>query len=114
MIWENLQYFIINNALKRCSRKKVPWKSTKNIDNFHDDHGNLPSYHNIKDEIEKIYEKKRESARIRSKCLWYNEGEKPSKLFLNLEKRRGIQGQISELIVNNQEIMHQNKIKNEL
>ena len=46
--------------------------------------------------------------------MWYEEGEKSSKFFLNLEKRRGIQGQIRKLIVNNQEITHQNKIQNEL
>ena len=58
--------------------------------------------------------KKAEGARIRSKCLWYEEGEKSSKFILNLEKRRGIQGQIRKLIVNNQEITHRNKIQNEL
>ena len=46
--------------------------------------------------------------------MWYEEGEKSSKFFLNLEKRRGIQGQIRKLIVSNQEITHQNKIQNEL
>ena len=44
----------------------------------------------------------------------YSQGEKSLKFFLNLEKRRGIPGQIRKLIVNNQEIMHQNKIQNEL
>ena len=33
---------------------------------------------------------------------------------LNLEKRRGIQGQVKKLIANNQEITDQNKIQNEL
>ena len=74
----------------------------------------MGSYHNIKDKIEEIYEKKAEGVRIRSKCLWYEEGEKLSKFFLNLEKRRGIQGQIRKLIVNNQEIKDQNKIQNKL
>ena len=56
--------------------------------------------------------KKRQMARIRNKCLWHDESEKSSKFFLNLEKRRGIPGQIRKLIVNNQEITHQNKIQN--
>ena len=46
--------------------------------------------------------------------MWYEKGEKLSKFFLNLEKRRGIQGQIRKLIVNNQEIKDQNKIQNKL
>ena len=50
--------------------------------------------------------KKAEGTRIKSKCLWYERGEKSSKFFLNLEKRRDIQSQIRKLIVNNQEIMH--------
>ena len=74
----------------------------------------MESYHNIKDKIEEIYRTKAEGARIRSKCSWYEEGKKSSKFFLNLEKRRGIQGQIRKLIVNNQEITHQNKMQNEL
>ena len=74
----------------------------------------MESYHNIKDKIEEIYEKKAEGARIRSKCLWYEEGEKSLIFFKNLEKRRGIQEQIRKLIVNNQEITDKNKIQNEL
>ena len=58
--------------------------------------------------------KKVEGARIRSKSLWYKEGEKSSNFFLNLEKRRGIQGQIRKLIVNNHEITDQNKIQKKL
>ena len=46
--------------------------------------------------------------------MWYEEGEKSSKKNLNLEKRRGIQGQVKKLIANNQEITDQNKIQNEL
>ena len=74
----------------------------------------MESYHNIKDKIEEIYQKKAEGARIRSKCLWYEEGKKSSKFFLKLEKSRGIQGQTRKRVVNNQEITDQNKIQNEL
>ena len=68
----------------------------------------------LKTKLKKYMGKKAEGTRIRSKCLWYERGEKLSKFFLNLEKRRDIQGQIRKLIVNNQEIMHQNKIQNKL
>ena len=46
--------------------------------------------------------------------MWYEEGEKSSKFFLNLENRRGIQGQIRKLTVKHQEITHHNKMQNEL
>ena len=65
----------------------------------------MESYHNIKDKIEEIHEKKADDARIRSKCSWYEEVEKSSKFFLDLEKGRGIQGQIR---------IRMNKIQNEL
>ena len=46
--------------------------------------------------------------------MWYEEGEKSLKFFLNLEKRRGIQGEIRKLIVNSYEITDLNKIQKEL
>ena len=46
--------------------------------------------------------------------MWYEEGEKLSRYFLNLEKHRGIEAQIRKLIVKSQEITHRNKIQNEL
>ena len=44
--------------------------------------------------------------------MQYKEGGKSLKFFLNLEKGRGIQGQIIKVTAN-QEITHQNKIQNE-
>ena len=52
----------------------------------------------LRTRLKKMYEKKTEGARIRSKCLWYEEGEKSWKFSLNLEKRRGIRGQIESLL----------------
>ena len=45
-------------------------------------------------QLDEIYEKKAEGIRIRSKCNWYEHGEKSTNFFLNLEKHRGIQSQI--------------------
>ena len=85
-------------------KRKYLQNKLKTLENVVDNDNNLERYRNIKDKIEEIYEKKAEGARIRSKRLWHEEGEKSSKFFLNLEKRSGIQGQIRKLIVNNQEI----------
>ena len=41
-------------------------------------------------EIEQIIEHKTKGAILRSKCRWYNEGEKNTKNFLNLENVKGI------------------------
>jgi hypothetical protein len=35
------------------------------------------------------HEKKEESSRIRSKVNWYEKGEKSTKYFFNLEKKKG-------------------------
>ena len=38
----------------------------------------------------------------------------PQNPFLNLEKKKALQGQIRKLIIDNQEVMDQNKIQNEI
>ena len=48
-------------------------------------------------ELEKIIEFRTKGAILRSKTRWYNEGEKNTKYFLNLEKRDYKQGTISQI-----------------
>ena len=55
-----------------------------------------------------------EGIRIRSRCQWYEEGEKSSKFFLNLEKFNVVQSQIRKIIVSDQEITDRNIILNEI
>ena len=47
-----------------------------------------------RNKLDKIYEQKINSIRIRSKCDWYKYGDKYSKFFLNLEKTRAPQSTI--------------------
>ena len=54
----------------------------------------LQKYNKIKPELEEIYEQFVEDAKVRYKCTWYEEAEKSTKFFLNLEKKRALQGQI--------------------
>ena len=42
---------------------------------------------------------------LRSKSQWYNEGEKNTKYFLNLEKRHCKQGTITQLKVNDNDLI---------
>ena len=51
----------------------------------------------LKEELEKIIEYRTKGAILRSKSRWYNESEKNTKYFLNLEKRHFKQGTISQL-----------------
>ena len=69
----------------------------------------LKQYENLKKELQELYENKGEAAKFRSKCLWVERGEKPTKYFFNLEKRNYSRKVISELedgdgeIINNEE-----------
>ena len=42
--------------------------------------------------------------------MWYEFGEKSSKLFLNLEKNRAIQGQVRTILSNGKEITDESEI----
>ncbi len=55
-------------------------------------------------EIEKIYTKKAEAARIRSKTVWYEQGETSSKYFHSLEKKKGQDKMWSKVKTENGEI----------
>ena len=54
-------------------------------------------YIDCRDKLDKIYEQKINGIRIRSKCDWYEHGEKSSKIFLNLEKTRSTQSTIRNI-----------------
>ena len=61
-------------------------------------------------ELKNIYDKKAEGAKIRSKCKWYQHGEKPTKFFLNLEKQKAINTTVKLLIDDGKDITDLNKI----
>ena len=48
-------------------------------------------------ELEQIIEHTTKGAILRSKCRWYNEGEKNTKYFLSLEKRHYKNGVINQI-----------------
>ena len=55
---------------------------------------NHEEYNNCKTHLEQIDKIMANGIKIRSKFEWYEQEEKSSKLFLNLEKSHAIQGQI--------------------
>ena len=57
----------------------------------------LKQYDNLKKELQQMYENKGEAAKFRSKCMWVEKGERPTKYFFNLEKRNYSRKVISEL-----------------
>ena len=63
----------------------------------------------LKGELEKKLEYRTKGAIIRSKSRWYNEGEKNSRYFLNLEKRHFKQATISQLKINDTDFVYTDK-----
>ena len=51
---------------------------------------------------------------MRSKCDWYEFGEKSSKFFLNLEKQHALQNQVRTLLCGQKEITNKNQINHQL
>ena len=93
--WELLKYEI---------RKFAIFESNLNSE------ANFNEYTKCKKDLELIYERIAEGVKIRSKCQWYEEGEKSTKFFLNLEKKRSVKGLVRKLEVNGKEICDQAKI----
>ena len=56
------------------------------------------AYNLCKLELKNCMIQKTEGATIRSKCEWYQHGEKPTKFFLNLEKQKAINTTVRHLI----------------
>ena len=59
--------------------------------------------------LEKLVKYRTKGAILRSKSVWYNEGEKNTKYFLSLEKRHFKQGTISQLKINEQDFVFSDK-----
>ena len=70
----------------------------KDLENDLNNQNKLQKYTKIKSELEEIYEKIVEGAKVMSKCTWYEKVEKSTIFFLNLEKKRALQEQIRKLI----------------
>ena len=70
---------------------------------------NGEEYNDCKTQLEQIYKIKANGIKIRSKCEWYEQGEKSSRFFLNLEKSRAIQDQVRTVIYDDKETMMKQK-----
>ena len=85
-------------------------KLEKNLNNFQTNE----YYLECKQKLQNIYTKKVNGIRIRSKCNWYENGEKSTKFFLNLEKYRATQGCLRTIIENKKELNDSQQINDAL
>ena len=75
---------------------------------------NLEQYGIYKNELNDIYNDISNGIKIRSKCDWYEFGEKSKKFFLNLDVNRATQSVVRKVISNEQEITDISKINNHI
>ena len=71
-------------------------------------------YEKLKFDHGQILEEKAQSAIFRSKSTWYNEGEKNTRYFYNLERARSSAKNMNKIICNNEEISDSKVISHEL
>ena len=75
----------------------------------------LKQYEGLKKELQQVYENKGEAAKFRSKCLWVKTGERPTKYFFNLEKTIYSRRVISELELEEGDVItHEKQILSEI
>ena len=110
--WEFLKYEIRKKCLSfskdiakktREQHADLICKITK-LEQEIDSEEKFEEYDKSRDELEKIYERIAEGVKIRSKCSWYQYGEKSTKFFYGLERKNAISGTIKMLLNNGKEI----------
>ena len=71
-------------------------------------------YVNCKNQPEEICDDSAKGIEVRSKCQWYEECEKSTKIFLNIEKTKATQDTVKKLEIDNKEIENSVGINKEL
>ena len=115
--WEYLKYEVRKFSIKfsKAQAKKLRLERVlleKKLKTLESNMNNHQEYNDCKTQLEQIYKIKVNGIKIRSKCEWYEHGEKSSKFFLNLEKSRAIQGQVRTVIYNDKETNDETEINN--
>ena len=101
-------------AKERKKQQALLESELEKLENNLESSENLRKYESLKSDLELIYDHIAEGVRLRSKYDWYEQGEKSTKFFLNLEKQRGNQNRIRKLIVNEKEINNETEILNQI
>ena len=114
----NIRRYTINfsKKLAKNTNKKIVDLETK-LKYFEKDYENYVGnidYKVCKQQLDAIYKEKAKGIKIRSKCNWYELGEKSTKFFLNLEKHWAVQSQIHLFIINQDEITAQDGINKQI
>ena len=74
----------------------------------------IEEYHKYKADLDESYDNIAEGVKIRSRCQWYEENEKSTKYFLNLEKKLTEKSTVGRLVTDNKDLVKNNNISNEI
>ena len=111
--WEWIKYCIRgysieyskDKARKQNDEIKLLQQEVSNLESYlDDDEMKKAEYAEAKRRLEEHMERKTNGTIIRAKIRWYEEGEKSTKYFYNLEKRNQQKKTVKKLIVDGQEI----------
>ena len=117
LLWELIKMEIRSYTIKYTKQKSFQLRqrerelqeTLKRLDNRLCNLGldslDLDNYAKLKEELENIYKVKGERSIFRCKARWREQGEKPTKYFLNLEKRNYNRKIIAELKVEDDKIL---------
>ena len=86
----------------------------KYFESHHQNYENHDEYISCKNKLDLIYEGKAKGIKVRSRCDWYEHGEKSTKFFLNLEKYHATQSDIRSILVDEKELTDRGKINTQL
>ena len=101
---DNIRKYTINflKKLAKNTNKKNRWlrKELKHFEKHYENYVDNIDYKVCKQQLDAMYEEKAKGIKMRSRCNWYEHGEKSTNFFLNLEKHRAIQSQIHSVVIN--------------
>ena len=97
--WKYLKYHIrkytinFSKKLAKNTNKKITdlKAKLKHFEKHYENYVDNIDYKVFRQQLDAIYEEKAKGIKIRSKCNWYELGEKSTKFFLNLEKQCAFQ-----------------------
>ena len=92
-LWETIKCNCISAckefaSINACCKRVALSQLEEILEKLEVDENSSSLYNKTKADRDQIIKERTESAMFRSKAQWYGEGEKPTKYFLNLEKRR--------------------------
>ena len=100
--WSKIYNWLLKKKTAKIKQQKINLEQNlKILENNLTSEENRKLYSDYKNELETIYDPIADGIRIRSKCKWYEHGEKSTKFFLDLEKKQSLNKTSQKLMSKN-------------